>query len=104
MDTPVQAPNSTENYNWGTLNDDYTNYDVLLVRVASQSNGGEGTIGVLMPNVNSNTRIHLYAMEVYQAYVVVGTQNNNQIGLHAITVKGWNANGLYITSVYGIKF
>ena len=103
LNTPIQAPNNANNYNYGNLNDNYNNYDLLLVRVASNSGGGEGTWGIVNSKYTSD-RIYLYAMSTYYAHLIIQCANNNQIGIRTIDSRGWALSGLYITSVYGIRF
>ena len=99
----IQASSTINEFVYGNLLENYSNFDFLLVRVSSGSSGvGEGIIEIIIPEYKEN-RVYFYSSDNYNARLAIRLDNDNQIGIQVRGITGWQANNIYINNVYGIK-
>jgi len=91
-------------FTYKKLNDNYTNYDVLFVRVASSSGGGEGVWVPMLPKIQTQTNWYHYVISTYFCSGQIEVRNSNEIGFMVKELRGWLVDGIIIHSVYGLKF
>lgn len=100
------ACSDTSTWVYKTLDEPYTNYDLILVRYASSTeNSNEGNFTIHVVGASSlGDRLEHKADPNYWALIEVKLVNNNQVGLRTYQIKGWSASNMAIWDVYGIKF
>lgn len=111
-DNTKVSPSALNKEAYKTLTDNYTNYDIILVRITSSNAGGQGLWSTFVLTKEDDGDVTIqdnYNLNVGGGYSSVGAvtlKNDNQVSLTVFSVNGsgWNAGQIGIYRVYGIKF